>query len=42
MEEIRDAWEGIERCPMRVKDHYYGDGHTAEKIVKHIEEYLNG
>lgn len=42
MEEIRDAWEGIEKCPMRVKDHYYGDGHTAEKIVKHIEEYLNG
>lgn len=38
--EIEDAWRNIEANSERVKDNYYGDGHAAEKIVKHIEEYL--
>lgn len=38
--EIQSAWSGIETNPERIKDNYYGDGYTAEKIVKHIEEYL--
>lgn len=40
LSEIVTAWENIEANPDRVKDNYYGDGFTAEKIVKHIEEYL--
>lgn len=38
--EIEDAWRNIEANSERVKDNYYGDGYAAEKIVKHIEEYL--
>ena len=38
--EIQSAWSAIETDPERIKDSYYGDGCTAEKIVKHIEEYL--
>ena len=40
--EINSAWKAIENNPLRIKDNYYGDGYTSEKIVKHIEEYLNG
>lgn len=40
LSEILAAWENIEANPKRIKDNYYGDGFTAEKIVKHIEEYL--
>lgn len=40
--EINSAWKAIEKNPLRIKDNYYGDGYTSEKIVKHIEEYLNG
>lgn len=39
--EIYSAWKEIDNNPICVKDNYYGDGHTAEKIVKHIKEYLN-
>lgn len=38
--EIKEAWSAIEVNPERIKDSYYGDGCTAEKIVKHIEENL--
>ena len=38
--EIRNAWKDIEASPEKVKDSFYGDGHAAERIVKHIEEYL--
>lgn len=38
--EIKAAWNAIEANPEHIKDSYYGDGCTAEKIVKHIEEYL--
>jgi len=41
MEAIRNAWQEIEKSPERIKDNFYGDGHAAERIVKHIEEYLN-
>ncbi|WP_418233663.1 UDP-N-acetylglucosamine 2-epimerase [Butyricimonas virosa] len=40
LSEILTTWENIETNPVRIKDHYYGDGFTAEKIIKHIEEYL--
>lgn len=38
--EIEDAWKYIESNSERVEDNFYGDGHAAERIVKHIEEYL--
>lgn len=38
--EIKEAWNAIETNPEHIKDFYYGDGYAAEKIVKHIEEYL--
>lgn len=38
--EIRNAWKDIEASPEKEKDSFYGDGHAAERIVKHIEEYL--
>lgn len=38
--EIRNAWKDIEASPKKVKDSFYGDGHAAERIVEHIEEYL--
>lgn len=37
---IKNAWTEIEASQERIKDSFYGDGHTAAKIVKHIEEYL--
>ena len=40
LKEIQKAWNAIEANPERIKDSYYGDGCTAEKIVEHIEEYL--
>lgn len=40
LSEIIAAWNNIEACPARIKDDFYGDGHTAEKIIKHIEEYF--
>lgn len=40
IEEIMSAWNDIVEKPERVIDNYYGDGKTAGKIVKHIEEYL--
>ena len=42
MNEINNAWKAIEKKPLRIQDNYYGDGHTSEKIVKHIEDYLYG
>lgn len=38
--EIENAWNMIEENPQLIKDNYYGDGYTAMKIIKHIEEYL--
>lgn len=38
--EIGNAWKDIEASPEKVKDSFYGDGHAAERMVKHIEEYL--
>lgn len=38
--EILSAWKSIELNPGRIKDDYYGDGHTSEKIVNYIEKYL--
>lgn len=40
IDEIMTAWNAIEANPLRINDNYYGDGCTAEKIVRHIEEYL--
>lgn len=40
LSEIKAAWASIETHLERIKDDYYGDGCTAEKIVKHIEEFL--
>ncbi|MCM1719096.1 UDP-N-acetylglucosamine 2-epimerase [Bacteroides ovatus] len=40
IDEIFKAWNAISLANERIKDDFYGDGHTAEKIVKHIEEYL--
>lgn len=37
---ILKAWNNIERVSEKIKDDFYGDGHTAEKIVSHIGEYL--
>ena len=42
IKEIISAWNHIENNPTRIKDNFYGDGHTAEKIVRYIEEYLDG
>lgn len=42
LSEINKAWNMIEARSVHIKDSYYGDGYTAEKIVKHIEEYLYG
>lgn len=36
---IREAFTRMLRQP-KIVDTYYGDGHTAPKIVKHIKEYL--
>ncbi len=40
IDEIQSAWNEIVNNSNRIRDNYYGDGYTAEKIVKHIEEYL--
>lgn len=40
LEVTKKAWEDIENNHARIVDSYYGDGHTAEKIVKLIEDYL--
>lgn len=37
---IRQAWANIGLSTERFIDNYYGDGYTAEKIVRHIENYL--
>lgn len=40
LSEIMDVWRKIEANTRRIKDDYYGDGFTSEKIVSHIEEFL--
>lgn len=42
LEDITAAWNDVEASTERINDDFYGDGYTAEKIVKHIEEYLYG
>ncbi|MBD5390250.1 UDP-N-acetylglucosamine 2-epimerase (hydrolyzing) [bacterium] len=36
---IHKAFEKMLQQP-RIKDNYYGDGHTSAKIIKHIKDYL--
>ena len=38
--DIRKAWNAIEDNKKKIIDHFYGDGNTSEKIVKHIEDFL--
>ncbi len=38
--EIKEAVSAMLRQPKLV-DSYYGDGHTADKIIKHIKQYLD-
>lgn len=40
IEELNAAWKEINSNAELIKDNFYGDGYTAEKIVKHIETYL--
>ena len=40
LEDIQSAISKMLKQPMMV-DTYYGDGHTASKIVAHIKQYLN-
>lgn len=40
LSEVTTAWINIETNNKRTKDSYFGDGYTAEKIVKYIEDYL--
>lgn len=42
MTQIKDAWESISSNTERIQDNFYGDGHTAERIVSYIEEYIYG
>jgi UDP-N-acetyl-D-glucosamine 2-epimerase, UDP-hydrolysing len=42
LDAIRNAWAEISSSSEKIKDNFYGDGHTAEKIVSHIEDYLYG
>ncbi len=39
-EEILGAVNKMQ-CQLKMVDTYYGDGHTAEKVIAHIKEYLN-
>ena len=39
-EEIKEAVNRMQGQPQLV-DTYYGDGHTAEKVIAHIKEYLH-
>lgn len=39
-EEILDAAKMMQTQPKMI-DTYYGDGHTAEKVIAHIKEYLH-
>ena len=42
IDQIMAVWETIVSSTERIKDDFYGDGCTAEKIVAHIENYLYG
>ena len=37
---IQDAFAKMLQQP-KIVDNYYGDGHTAARIIKHIKEFLN-
>lgn len=37
---ILEAWKTIEGMSEKKHDSFYGDGHTSERILTHIEEYL--